>query len=458
MKIKEISDFFDNVYQRPHKDYLHCLYYPVIDALSQKNEWMKREDVIKSISEKYHLTSDNWARNALSFDHLVSHRFGKGDEANFLNELIEHDGVKPGDHKKKYKLKNFQLVKNFLNSPLDHDVVLSQIKARLKFAKEKNTSDQTSTITAKTQKSEQNDNNPALSKPYGIKNILNEGCFLEETEIENVLQRLQDKKNLILQGPPGTGKTWLAKRLAYALMGEKITDQLRVVQFHPNLSYEDFVRGLRPNINGKLESTDGVFLKAIGDAQANLDAKFVVVIEEINRGNPAQIFGELLTLLENSKREVAEAIQLCYPDKEGNHDPVHIPENLYVIGTMNIADRSLALVDLALRRRFSFVTLEPKFGPVWREWVIKKCNLDPDLVDELANRMESLNQSISSSLGEQFRVGHSYVTPHNPLEEGDTKNWFRQVVETEIEPLLEEYWFDSVGKAKEATKQLLKDW
>lgn len=296
--------------------------------------------------------------------------------------------------------------------------------------------------------------------PYSVEDILKDGCFLERAEIDRLLDRLRTKKNLILQGPPGTGKTWLAKRLAFALMGQKDDGKVRAVQFHPNLSYEDFVRGWRPTGEGKLSLADGVFMEAIKAASKDPSSKFVVVIEEINRGNPAQIFGELLTLLEAGKRTPNEALELCYPDADGKRRPVHIPENLYVVGTMNIADRSLALVDLALRRRFAFVGLEPRLGQVWREWVVKDCAVDPGLVADIERRITELNDQIAADarLGKQFRIGHSYVTPAHRLEAGDTKKWFQQVVETEIGPLLDEYWFDAPDEAQKAIARLTQGW
>jgi 5-methylcytosine-specific restriction protein B len=296
--------------------------------------------------------------------------------------------------------------------------------------------------------------------PYSIDDILKDGCFVGRAEIDLLLDRLRVKKNLILQGAPGTGKTWLAKRLAFALMGQKDDSKVRSVQFHPNLSYEDFVRGWRPTGEGRLSLADGIFMEAIKAAGKDPVSKFVVVIEEINRGNPAQIFGELLTLLEAGKRTPSEALELCYPDADGKRRPVHIPENLYVIGTMNIADRSLALVDLALRRRFAFVSLEPRLGRVWRDWVAKQCDVDPDLAASIESRIAQLNDQITSDarLGKQFRIGHSYVTPAHRLEPGDTKKWFRQVVETEIGPLLEEYWFDAPDEAQKACARLLQGW
>lgn len=296
--------------------------------------------------------------------------------------------------------------------------------------------------------------------PYSVEDILKDGCFLERAEIDRLLDRLRTKKNLILQGPPGTGKTWLAKRLAFALMGQKDDGKVRAVQFHPNLSYEDFVRGWRPTGEGKLSLADGVFMEAIKAASKDPSSKFVVVIEEINRGNPAQIFGELLTLLEAGKRTPNEALELCYPDADGKRRPVHIPENLYVVGTMNIADRSLALVDLALRRRFAFVGLEPRLGQVWRDWVVNECAVEPGLVADIERCIAELNEQIAADarLGKQFRIGHSYVTPAHRLEAGDTKKWFQQVVETEIGPLLDEYWFDAPDEAQKAIARLTQGW
>lgn len=296
--------------------------------------------------------------------------------------------------------------------------------------------------------------------PYSIDDILKEGCFLERAEIGRLLDVLRFKKNLILQGPPGTGKTWLARKLAFALVGERNESLVRAVQFHPNLSYEDFVRGWRPTGDGRLSLVDGVLMEAVKAAARNTSSRYVVVIEEINRGNPAQIFGEMLTLLEAGKRTPTEAIELCYPDPDGIRRPVHIPENLYIIGTMNIADRSLALVDLALRRRFAFVDLEPKLGARWRSFVEQKCGVDASSAADIEQRINDLNSAIvaDSRLGKQFRVGHSYVTPAYSLESGACRQWFRDVVETEISPLLEEYWFDSPGEARRACEKLLQGW
>jgi 5-methylcytosine-specific restriction protein B len=293
-------------------------------------------------------------------------------------------------------------------------------------------------------------------EPYSVDDILTDGCFIARERLEKILERLRTKKNLILQGPPGTGKTWLAKRLAFALMGQRDDSKVRAVQFHPNLSYEDFIRGWRPVGDGKLALVDGPFVEMIKAAANNPASRHVVVIEEINRGNPAQIFGEMLTLLEVDKRTPNEALELSYKRSDGER--VFIPDNLYVIGTMNIADRSLALVDLALRRRFAFIDLEPTLGKPWRDWVQSQCGIDSEILVEIEKRLIALNSDISADtgLGPQFRVGHSYVTPPFGIPINDAREWFRQVVDTEIGPLLDEYWFDALDKSQKARERLLE--
>jgi len=293
-------------------------------------------------------------------------------------------------------------------------------------------------------------------KSYSVDDILAEGCFLDMLALEEILKTLQDKRNVVLQGPPGTGKSWLAKRLGYALMGKKDPGRMRIVQFHSNLAYEDFVRGFRPNSEGKLSLVDGPFMEAIEDAK-NTSLPYVFVIEEINRGNPAQIFGEMLTLLENTKRSSDEALELTY--RRSSNEKVYIPDNFYVIGTMNIADRSLALLDLALRRRFAFINLEPSFSDSWRDWLKNRCGFPAEVVSDIEYRITALNAEIASdeSLGSQFKVGHSYLTPDPDADIKDPRQWFRRIISTEIGPLLEEYWFDDSAKALKQKKALLEN-
>lgn len=304
------------------------------------------------------------------------------------------------------------------------------------------------------------DDDPGIedSPSYTLGDIIAEGSFVPAAALAEMLGRWRAKKNLILQGPPGTGKSFLAKRLGYALIGAKdretIGSRLRVVQFHPSLAYEDFVRGWRPKGKEGLDLVDGIFMQAIDAAASEPDREFVLVIEEINRGNPAQIFGELLTLLEAGKRRREEAIELAYRKSEGER--VFVPDNLYVIGTMNIADRSLALVDLALRRRFAFIDLEPLLGSEWMAW----CDLrgvGSDVTSLIRERLVALNATIAaaSSLGPQFRIGHSYVTPDQDERVSNVRAWFRAKVETEIGPLLDEYWYDAPETAKKARADLV---
>ena len=230
--------------------------------------------------------------------------------------------------------------------------------------------------------------------PYTIDNIVAEGCFLERSRLETMLARLRDKKNLILQGPPGTGKTWLAKKLAFALIGRKDDSRVRRVQFHPSLSYEDFIRGFRPSNDGALRLIDGSFLEVVAAASADAENEYVMVVEEINRGNPAQIFGETLTLMEADKRSEEYALALAYP--RSKDERVHLPPNLHIIGTMNVADRSIAMVDLALRRRFAFVDLEPTFGEVWRNWVNEQCGIPLEFLRTIERKMTALNEQIAA--------------------------------------------------------------
>ena len=299
------------------------------------------------------------------------------------------------------------------------------------------------------------DDPPSPSELYEVDDIIEDGCFIARAELENILAQLRSEKNIILQGPPGTGKTWLAKRLAYALIGAKDKDKLKAIQFHSNISYEDFVIGYRPSSDGTLKLRSGPFLEMIHEAKNDDTHKYVVVIEEINRGNPARVFGEMLTLLEADKREEGEALQLSYGDEE-----VFVPPNLFVIGTMNIADRSLALVDFALRRRFAFIDLQPNLGNKWKNWVHEQIDIPKEFLEEIGQRVKKLNDTIANtpSLGEQYKIGHSYFIPSgNTIAanyKGDYTAWYKGVVKTKIEPLLREYWFDAPDTAKKEAEKL----
>ncbi|NJN79636.1 MAG: AAA domain-containing protein [Anaerolineales bacterium] len=292
--------------------------------------------------------------------------------------------------------------------------------------------------------------------PYGIENLISDGVFLTESEIKEILERLKTKKALILQGAPGVGKTFLAKKLAYALIQEVDSNRVEIVQFHQSYSYDDFVRGYRPDGNGSFSLKNGVFYEFCQKAINNPDQEYIFIIDEINRGNLSQIFGELLMLIESDKRGQENSVPLVYQEK--NDKRFYIPSNLYLIGLMNLADRSLAMVDYALRRRFAFFTLHPQYeSGIFKQWLLER-KMKPQLVDLILTRLSSLNQKIKEDalLGENYQIGHSFFCPKGDDFSSLDENWYRSIVKTEIVPLLKEYWFDNTKKADEAEKELLK--
>jgi 5-methylcytosine-specific restriction enzyme B len=293
--------------------------------------------------------------------------------------------------------------------------------------------------------------------PYSIEDLLASGVFLEEDEIQRIINRLRTKKALLLQGAPGVGKTFLARKLAYALMEEVDNERIEMVQFHQSYSYEDFVRGYRPDAGkpGTFTLRDGVFHEFCQKAGNDPDRPYVFIIDEINRGNLSQIFGELLMLIESDKRGPEFAVPLVY--RNPDEPRFYIPANLYLVGLMNIADRSLAMVDYALRRRFAFVTLTPAYHrSVYRTWLLDR-GMDENLAGLIIERMNTLNQVIREDtlLGENYQIGHSYFCPKGDNFAGLTINWYTEIIHTEIVPLLKEYWFDNPRKADDAEKGLL---
>lgn len=293
--------------------------------------------------------------------------------------------------------------------------------------------------------------------PYSIDDLIASGVFLEKEEMEHILERLQSKKAMILQGPPGVGKTFLARKLGYALMNEVDNDRLEMVQFHQSYSYDDFVRGYRP-VAGKAGSfvlKNGIFFEFCEKAIQDPDREYVFVIDEINRGNISQIFGELLMLIEPDKRGPDFALPLAYRTEDEPH--FFVPPNLYLIGLMNVADRSLAMVDYAMRRRFVFISLKPQYeSPLFRRWLLER-GMEVGLVNLIVERMTRLNQEIRDEplLGENYELGHSFLLPKGDNFAGLDRNWYVRVVRTEIVPLLKEYWFDNPRRAEDAEKRLL---
>ncbi len=275
--------------------------------------------------------------------------------------------------------------------------------------------------------------NPILKQKniekYTKSNFLDE-VYVGYQDYERLESLLLRKKNLILQGAPGVGKTFAAKRLAYAMMGEKDDSRVMQVQFHQNYSYEDFVMGYKPNEEGGFELKNGVFYRFCKRAAADNEHKYFFIIDEINRGNLSKIFGELLMLIENDYRD--KPIQLAYKD-----EMFAVPSNLYILGMMNTADRSLAMIDYALRRRFSFFEMKPGFNSPAFEEGIRKLH-DPQL-NNLVKAIVELNKVIENddSLGSGFCIGHSYLC--NLGYDYRLEN----IVEYDIIPMLREYWFDN---------------
>ena len=285
-------------------------------------------------------------------------------------------------------------------------------------------------------------------EPYDFATAIH-GLFLADSQFRRILDSISLRKNLILQGPPGVGKTFIARRVAWCLMGHKDHESMEMVQFHQSYAYEDFVQGWRPTKQGGFTLRNGVFFEFCERAKHHAEKKFVFIVDEINRGNLSRIFGELLMLIESDKRGPNHAIALTYGSPS---ERFSIPDNVLLLGLMNTADRSLAMVDYALRRRFAFETLTPAYGTgKFREYLLE-ADVEQDLVDRIDNNMRRLNERIrhDRDLGPGFEIGHSYFLP----EESADEQWYRTIVETQIEPLLREYWFDRPNQVNELVEIL----
>lgn len=275
---------------------------------------------------------------------------------------------------------------------------------------------------------------------YTKEDFLNE-VYISADDYDRLVNLLLRKKNLILQGAPGVGKTFAAKRLAYAMMGVMDEDRVKQVQFHQSYSYEDFVMGYKPNGQGGFELKEGIFYNFCKRALDNPEKDYFFIIDEINRGNLSKIFGELLMLIENDYRD--KSIQLAYKDEE-----FAVPTNLYIIGMMNTADRSLAMIDYALRRRFSFFEMKPGFeNPTFEKEIQEK---NDERLNHLIRAIIDLNKVIEDddSLGSGFCIGHSYL-----CNLGTDYN-LENIVEYDIIPMLREYWFDNDERFKQQAQNL----
>lgn len=288
---------------------------------------------------------------------------------------------------------------------------------------------------------ETEDTNAIKYPAYTPDDFLND-VFMDRENYETLVALIQKKKNVILQGPPGVGKTFAAKRLAYSIIGSKDQERVMLVQFHQSYSYEDFIMGFRPTETG-FELRRGAFYNFCKSAMIDSDNDYFFIIDEINRGNLSKIFGELFMLIESDKRGLE--LQLLYSDEKFS-----VPENVHIIGMMNTADRSLAMLDYALRRRFAFYDMKPGFDTDgFREYRNK---LNSPKFGRLVHCIEELNTAIASdeSLGDGFVIGHSYLC--NIQEATDQE--LSAIVEFELIPLLKEYWFDEPIKVKDWSNTL----
>lgn len=276
--------------------------------------------------------------------------------------------------------------------------------------------------------------NVQIKEIYGAADFLAD-VFMNEKDYTRLKSLLLTKKNVILQGAPGVGKTFSAKRLAYSIMGEIDKTRVEFVQFHQSYTYEDFIMGYKPNEEGGFKLKTGVFYNFCKKAKADPDNQYFFIIDEINRGNLSKIFGELLMLIEKDYR--GEQIKLAYRD-----EMFDVPNNLYIIGMMNTADRSLAMIDYALRRRFSFFEMTPGFSS--KGFKAYQSKIANEKFDKVIEGIQALNEVIckDDSLGRGFCIGHSYF--YN-LEEF-SQEWLENVINFDIEPMLKEYWFDDSQK------------
>lgn len=275
---------------------------------------------------------------------------------------------------------------------------------------------------------------PSYSAEDFLKNV-----YMSEKDYTTLVDLLTEKQNVILQGPPGVGKTFTARRLAYSVMGVQDSERVMMVQFHQSYSYEDFIMGYRPTENGGFVLKNGPFYNFCKKAENDIENDYFFIIDEINRGNLSKIFGELFMLVEKDKRSKIK-LQLLYSDEKFS-----VPENIYIIGMMNTADRSLAMLDYGLRRRFAFYDMKPSFET--ERFIEYRKKLNSPKFDKLINAVEMLNRAISTdaSLGEGFMIGHSYFCNIKNTDDSRLSN----IVEYELIPMLKEYWFDEPTKVNE---------
>ncbi len=373
-------------------------------------------------------TAENFIRNAKLLDEIESVIKQEKELVDVYYQTLEKSGYK------KHSIKNltFDFLIFFAN------ILLEKEKKQKGDIKENQIEDMELSVT-------EEENNINLLEVYTKKEFLEE-VFMTAERYDTLVQVLFNKKNIILQGAPGVGKTFIAKRLAYSIMGVKDESHIEFIQFHQNYCYEDFIMGYKPQ-GDSFELKKGIFYQFCKKAESDPEQNYFFLIDEINRGNMSKIFGELLMLIEKDYR--GTSMTLAYDGQ-----PFSVPKNLYIIGMMNTADRSLAMIDYALRRRFSFFEIEPAFTSDGFMNYVKSFENETFLL--LIEKIKKLNVEIKndSALGSGFQIGHSYFCGQDKC----TTEWLQMIVNYDIIPLLKEYWFDEPKKISKWMSELEEVW
>ncbi|MBJ8403927.1 DUF3578 domain-containing protein [Citrobacter cronae] len=349
-----------------------------------------------------------------------------------INDYFKEYHNKPAE---KYGTSLFHSVYQ-TNNEVDYNSLVSGLNEAI---------DKYNNLTNKETNTNKLNNNKKEITTYNFNNA-SEDLFLPTDTLNKIIRKLNNKKNIILQGPPGVGKSFIAKRLAYLQIGSKDINKVGMIQFHQSYSYEDFIQGFRPNTTG-FTRKNGIFYEFCQKAKDDPENNYVFIIDEINRANLSKVLGELMMLIEADKRGPEWAIPLTYSEDE--KDTFFVPENIFIIGLMNTADRSLAVVDYALRRRFSFIDIAPGFDTEqYRSYMLSK-GVSEEVINLIRTSMHKLNLEIGhdkNNLGKGYMIGHSFFCPSSNIEKGLDYEWYKETIMSDIGQLLEEYWFDEPEK------------